>query len=153
MTDFFIYSKPLITHELGHWFVAKKLNFEVGDIKLKIIGGFGEYGHNGSSKIYPKIFISNIRELDTYLENRICILFAGVVAQAFFSENDSWTSEDTQNLLDTWGADDQSKIKELSFIFRVCKVKAFIFFLLIKVPFFDPQSIIYIQFCTTTIAE
>ena len=118
MTNFFTYSKDLIRHEIGHWFVAKKLNFEVGHIKLKVIGSFGHYGHNGSSSIYPKVFISNIKDLDIYLEDRICILFAGVATQAYFSENENWTHEDTQALLDTWGIDDQSKIKELSFIFR-----------------------------------
>ena len=64
INDFYNYKKELIRHELGHWIVAKELGFKIGDIKLRISGEFGTYGHNGSSKIFPEPFIDTIDILE-----------------------------------------------------------------------------------------
>jgi hypothetical protein len=116
--DFHTYKKELIRHELGHWFVAKELGFARGDIRLKIIEQFGNFGHQGSSTIFPEPHIDNLKKLDSYLINRICILYAGVATQLIFLNDEEISSNKTESLLDSYGTDDNSKIQELLFIVR-----------------------------------
>lgn len=109
--------KELIRHELGHWIVARELGFKIGDIKLNIFNN----GHNGSSKIFPEPFIDTIDELEKYLINRICVLYAGVISQLIFLDEKLRTAEKSAYLLNTYAADDHGKIMELIFILRAVR--------------------------------
>ena len=57
-------------------------------------------------------YINDIISLNTYLKNRICILYAGVASQQLYERRD------TDKLINEWANDDNSKITELMFILR-----------------------------------
>jgi hypothetical protein len=68
-------------HEAGHFAVARQLGFEVRGLMVSWEPR-SEY-HWGSAHIVAIYRIANERELDEYLRERITVLFAGGIAQAF----------------------------------------------------------------------
>ncbi|MBS0368910.1 MAG: hypothetical protein JSS57_06905 [Proteobacteria bacterium] len=110
------YKIDVIKHEVGHWVVAKFLGFRIGDIQIEILSDRRSLWHTATTKIQPEPDINNLDSLLKYIEDRVCILFAGVISQVLDKPN---TNEETAaNLLDTCGADDNGKIKDLLFISR-----------------------------------
>jgi len=106
------YKKEILYHELGHWIVAKEFQFRVGDIEIYFYQTIDGYYHEASSQVFPMPHINNIASLETYLENRICILYTGVASQQLYEKRN------TDVLIEEWGIDDNKKIKELMFILR-----------------------------------
>jgi len=112
--NFTEYTIDVIKHEVGHWVVAKILGFKTGDITIQITHNGKLFGHEASANIRPEPEISNITDISSYLENRICILFAGVISQAIGKTDISETS--AADLLLADGASDYAKVTELVFI-------------------------------------
>jgi len=106
----------VIRHEVGHWVLAKYLGFKTGDIEIEILENNKFHGHNGAAKIFPEPDINNLDTLYKYIDNRICILFAGVISQILEKNNSN--ERTAAILLETDGADDYKKIQELLFIAR-----------------------------------
>lgn len=73
----------VISHELGHWLVARSVGIEAGDITVTIQqqNPGSPYYQNGDAWLYPAPVIDSINELRVYLEDRICILYAGLAGQ------------------------------------------------------------------------
>jgi hypothetical protein len=110
------YAIDVIKHEVGHWIVANRLGFKTGDITIRIVQEGHSFGHDASANIRPEPDVTNITGLLEYLENRICILFAGVISQVIEKKN--ITKSTAADLLSTNGASDYQKIIELVFICR-----------------------------------
>ena len=116
--EFDIYKKDVIRHELGHWLAAKKLGFCVGDIGITIHENFSGFGYAGTANILPCHKIDDIEDLKNYLRNRIAILFSGVLSQVMIKDEAEISSRLVEKLLASDGADDNSKIIELTHILR-----------------------------------
>jgi len=77
----------VLKHELGHWLVARHLGFAVGDIEISVHKleekkrGANQYVQNGSSRVIPEPMIKSFDDLQNYLDKRIQVLYAGVLAQ------------------------------------------------------------------------
>lgn len=110
------YKMVVIRHEIGHWLMAEHLNFNRGGITIKITNNYHIYTHNGSATIYPMHNLTSHELIIKYLEDRISILFSGIIAQLLFETDQS--SKRSQELLDEYGADDSGKIEELTHIVR-----------------------------------
>lgn len=116
--NFNLYKEKVIRHEIGHWLSARELGFEVGDINLNILENQVGFGHEGSATIKPCHNIEGIEDLKIYVENRIAILLSGVLSQVMSEDETEVNSSMVEELLDSDGADDNSKIIELSHILR-----------------------------------
>jgi len=106
-------------HELGHFFVAQQLGFKTNDLNL-VFQRF--QGHKGAAGLEPNLpGILEITDIINYLESRIMILFAGVIAEAINSEG----KYDNDYALHQWrndgGVQDHAKIRELVFLLRGIK--------------------------------
>lgn len=107
----------LIKHELGHWLTARHLGFGVGGITLRIDLAIDRrsnkpfFGHYGTAHIDPTPIFKALNDIDTYLINRLTVLYAGVAAQIMDIEDA--TEELTTKLLNTDGASDLRVIQEL----------------------------------------
>lgn len=110
------YKMGVIRHEIGHWLMAEHLNFNRGGITIKIIDTHSTRAHSGSATIYPMHSLTSHESIIKYLEDRISILFSGVIAQLLFEVDQS--SKRSEELLDEYGADDNGKIEELTHIVR-----------------------------------
>lgn len=102
----------LAYHEVGHWFVAKKLGFTVGTIRLKV--NETRYGrfHEGSATSFLHPRLMEISNVDDYVLKRMAVLAAGVAAQ---------TTVDKRSAEDIWeidAKDDWSKFNELAYLRR-----------------------------------
>lgn len=103
--------EDLIKHELGHYYIANELNFETGNITIT--------EHDGSCNIQLRQNIKNKKEFRTYIENRICILLAGMQAEIIKTKEYEIQKEDTdklQSISETTALNDQSKAIELIYI-------------------------------------
>lgn len=107
----------LIKHELGHWLTARHLGFDVGGITLRIDLAIDRrsnkpfFGHHGTAHIDPTPIFKDLNEVETYLINRLTVLYAGVAAQVMDLEDA--TEDLTTKLLNTDGASDLRVIQEL----------------------------------------
>lgn len=110
------YKIDVIKHEVGHWVVAKLLGFKTGEIRIEIISNCSSMGHFAAATIRPEPDLNSLDSLLRYIENRACILFAGVISQVLDKPDKNETTAAT--LLDTDGADDKGKVKDLLFIAR-----------------------------------
>ncbi|HDS6844950.1 TPA: hypothetical protein QH023_003708 [Morganella morganii subsp. morganii] len=111
-----IEKENVICHELGHWFVAKKVGFEVGDISLTFnVNEWGNAWHYGTSGVRPSPSLKSIDDLADYLKNRIAVMCAGACCQEILFGVDS------KKTLEGDGEDDLSKIKELLILYRGIK--------------------------------
>ncbi|EJV5744102.1 TPA: hypothetical protein ACVOYP_004555 [Vibrio alginolyticus] len=108
------YKEKVIRHELGHWFVAQKLGFSAGDITIKIIVSSqgGQYSHKASSHINLCPSLTSIEKIADYLIKRGSVLYAGTAFQSVVDKRN------TQDILESNGADDNRQLTELCFIWR-----------------------------------
>lgn len=119
--------KKVIRHELGHWFVAKEVGFDVGGIQMKIIypnlmEGIKDFGHEASSRSIPYLPIGSISDLEMYLVNRGAAVMAGAVFQCNFNEDESDDEKDNENdIFNNEAVSDYKKIEELSLIYYCIK--------------------------------
>ncbi|OHX37813.1 hypothetical protein BJL95_08430 [Methylomonas sp. LWB] len=110
------YKMDVIKHEVGHWVIARQLGFKTGKIEIEILSNRSSMGHMATATICPEPDINGLDPLLKYIECRVCILFAGVISQLLDKSNK--TESTAAALLDTDGADDKGKIKDLLFIAR-----------------------------------
>ncbi|MFJ7140662.1 hypothetical protein [Pseudomonas protegens] len=111
----------VLKHELGHWLIARHLGFTVGDIQITIIkldkkkSGANQYTHSGSSKVFLEPTLKTFSDLHNYLDQRIQVLYAGVLAQ---THGQTLTDEELGNVIALDAKGDQEKIEELSILVR-----------------------------------
>ncbi|ODR89301.1 hypothetical protein A8M32_22975 [Sinorhizobium alkalisoli] len=68
-------------HELGHHFVGYHLKFEMGDVSIEPpLGNLVFIG--GTSELDTSRPITSMLELEKWCEDRVKVLYAGVIAQA-----------------------------------------------------------------------
>lgn len=91
----------VIRHEFGHIVAAKTGGFTTGSVTLK------KNSAGAAINIMPAV--STIEEVRSFLERRIVVLYAGVLAESL--EKGKITGE-PQKLLETTAADDYSKVRE-----------------------------------------
>ncbi|RUO34094.1 hypothetical protein [Aliidiomarina soli] len=96
-------------HEVAHYIVARILGFEVGGISLKITHIHD--GHEAGSIIKLYGGLSDISDVSTYLENRIIVLYAGVLGESI--ENGEVNNTYALEELHKGGKSDFDKVREL----------------------------------------
>ncbi|MQP53293.1 MULTISPECIES: hypothetical protein [unclassified Flavobacterium] len=114
-----IRAEKICIHEAGHLIASKLLGFKTNGISIKI---YPTIGHSGEATIIlPTPEITNNDKLIEYLEKRVQILYAGVIAQ--FTDIDK--NFDNENALKEWrnggGMVDYAKVRELTHILRNIK--------------------------------
>ncbi|MFD2907518.1 hypothetical protein ACFSX9_02100 [Flavobacterium ardleyense] len=112
-------AKKICIHEAGHLITSKLFGFKTNGISILINQ---RIGHSGEATIIlPVANITNNNELIGYLEKRIQILYAGVIAE-FTDLNKNF--DDSSALID-WknggGMVDYAKIRELTHVLRNIK--------------------------------
>lgn len=111
-----IEKENVICHELGHWFVAKGVGFEVGDISLTFnSNAWGNTWHYGTSFVRPSPSLKSIDDVVGYLIARIAVVCGGACCQS------ALFGTDPMKIFDGDGEDDFSKIRELSILYRGIK--------------------------------
>lgn len=77
-------AQKLARHEIGHWIISRRLGFGAGDVTAKLTFGMGvpPVGRDGGSEITLRQDLTSIEETKAYLERRIQVCWAGVVAEA-----------------------------------------------------------------------
>lgn len=106
----------LCNHEAGHLIVSKIFGFKTDGISLIVNPGVGHSGE--ATTILPKKGIDNIDKLIIYLNERIQILYAGVIAEA----TDINKNYNQDYALNEWrnggGKVDHAKVRELTHVLR-----------------------------------
>jgi len=110
--NFDLYKRIVIRHEVGHWAVAKLLGYEVGKIEIRIDHSPQGFGHHASAHIKLHPSFKSIRDIESFLINRVAILWAGIIYQSTVDERS------VDEVRDTDGANDHQKLKELCFVIR-----------------------------------
>lgn len=103
--------KRVCNHEAGHYIVARELFFTTHGIGVQFSLG---QGHSGHAVIEPWTSgISNINELETYLERRIRVLYAGAIAEAMDIEGNYHEDYALKEWKTGGSTNDHAKIREL----------------------------------------
>lgn len=115
--------KRTIHHEIGHWLMARHLEFDVDGIKI------GMNKHNqifGMATVHPvpKSKFSSVDEVYDHLLKRITVLCAGVIADIEWHKKFASTNYDhndteflyANGIMDATGLSDRGKIDELLFV-------------------------------------
>ncbi|MGI0646810.1 hypothetical protein ACRCPS_17495 [Pseudomonas aeruginosa] len=107
----------VIAHELGHWLVARSVGFATGAITITVNqqNPLSPYYQNGDSWLFPAPVVTTANELKTYLEDRICILYAGIAGQ---THGQGLDSDQMTAIQDRDAATDVRIIKELMPLLR-----------------------------------
>jgi hypothetical protein len=103
--------KSVIQHEVSHFIVSEKFGFNTGNIKIKTHFDIRGISFSGSSVITLFKKIKSISDIKTYLENRIIILYAGVLGETL--KNGKIDIDNACKLLNENGKDDYTKAGEL----------------------------------------
>ena len=97
-------------HEAGHFAVARQLGFQMLGLTIRRDNARAEF-HSGHAHIVTVCRIANDRDLEEYLRERITVLLAGGLAQAF-----NGTAVDARRLAEIRednAGDDMGKAREL----------------------------------------
>lgn len=101
----------ICNHEAGHYIVSRELKFITGGIKVNIKSMHEHISGAGIEPWTPNI--NNVNNIVEYLERRIKVLYAGVIAEA----TNKLGKYDSAYALNEWrkrgGKDDYAKIREL----------------------------------------
>lgn len=111
--------RKVCNHEAGHYILAREMKFKTHGISAKFDFPLG---HSGSAGCEPwKPSIESSEDIGNYLERRVQILYAGVIAEAMDKEG----NYDSDYALNEWrnggGKDDYSKFRELIHVLRNIK--------------------------------
>lgn len=114
-----IRAEKICIHEAGHLISSKLLGFKTNGISIQI---YSSIGHSGEATIIlPTSEINDSDKLIEYLENRVQVLYAGVIAQ-FTDINKNF---DNDNAIKEWnnggGMVDYAKVRELVHVIRNIK--------------------------------
>ena len=96
-------------HEVGHYIAARIFGFKTGDLSLELTDLAG--AHNGGAVIELVRSLDNIEKIKNYIEERIIILYAGVLSENM--NNGTIDQEAANESLKTTGANDFAKVREL----------------------------------------
>ncbi len=111
--------RKICTHEAGHYVVAKELGFTTDGISASFKM---RDGHSGSAVILPRTpGIVDLITLEHYLERRIQVLYAGVLAEAMSIDGNFDGEYATKNWETGGGMNDHAKIRELGQVLRNIK--------------------------------
>ena len=109
--------RGLLRHELGHWLVARRHNFQVGKIEVRIDINGGRYNAYGTSTIFPVPTLTNEcyfkDEIIDYLERRIRVLYAGPLAHVFHLQDEDVEADEVKQIIDKVGESDLRTVSEL----------------------------------------
>lgn len=72
-------ARRVAQHEMGHYVVARALGFRTGDVSIEITGPFD--GHYGGAAVTLPEPLSSLSDVQTYLERRVLVLYAGAAAE------------------------------------------------------------------------
>lgn len=106
------YKENVIRHEVGHWYLAKSLGFDAGEISFyfKKMEQYESHQAHAHINIHPSL--SSIEDIDDYLIRRVSILWAGVMFQSVSDKRP------VEKILETDGVSDHDKLGELCRIIR-----------------------------------
>ena len=100
-------------HECGHYIAARALGFETGALSVELLY---PNGHRGGALITLPHPLRSIVEACSYLERRIQILYAGVLAESL--KDGKINEEKAREYVSTGGSEDFAKVKELTHLLR-----------------------------------
>jgi hypothetical protein len=103
-------------HEVGHYVLSKEMGFETTGICVQFERYGGHSGHSGFKSWNPKM--DSLLKMKEFLEKRIKILYAGVIAECIDKEG----KYDSERANIEWtiggGRNDHSNIRELTRLIR-----------------------------------
>jgi hypothetical protein len=103
-------------HEAGHYILTKEMGFETTGISVKFERYGGHIGNSGFKNWNP--YMDSLLKMKEFLEKRIKILYAGVIAECIDKEG----NYDGQKAIIEWtiggGRNDHSNIRELTRLIR-----------------------------------
>lgn len=102
-------------HEAGHFVVARKLGFEVGETTICLIDIYDN--HDCSVLMDTAQRLSDISEIARFLEKRILVLFAGAMAQSLVDGKVDFAAVDGVMKAGE-GREDEQKAAELIHLLR-----------------------------------
>jgi hypothetical protein len=76
-------ARKLARHEIGHWVISRRHGFVAGDVTAKVAYN----SHEGGSAIILMENVASLHDLSAYLERRIQVCWAGVLAEALGGGN------------------------------------------------------------------
>jgi hypothetical protein len=100
-------------HESGHYVVARALGFRAGPCSIRIDT---PNGHIGTAGIEPISSIASLDDVGTYIERRVQVLYAGVLAEAMPTKEIELQKALTYTK--DSGLQDHAKVRELIHILR-----------------------------------
>ncbi|WP_405128679.1 hypothetical protein [Pseudoalteromonas sp. PB2-1] len=106
------YKEHVVRHEIGHWYVAKVLGFDVGEIRiyLKKMAQYESHEAHAHINIHPSL--NKKEDISEYLVRRVSVLWAGVIFQSVSDKRS------VEKILETDCISDHSKLRELCYILR-----------------------------------
>ncbi|PHR71130.1 MAG: hypothetical protein COA66_10450 [Arcobacter sp.] len=108
------YLYEMCKHEMGHYVVAKLLNFDVEGITL--LNGYNASAHVSSATILLQRSLENIEQIKKYLEDRIIVLYAGVLSESLI--NQKINLQGVGDLFNSSGRNDNNKVNDLVQLYR-----------------------------------
>ncbi len=101
-------------HEGGHYLVARQLGFQTCGISLTLLTADG--GHRGEAEIFVHKPTPLFGDVANYLTNRIAVLYAGAIGEAFIDGKVS--QESFSDCVGKGGRSDKEKADELVQLLR-----------------------------------
>lgn len=106
------YKEHVVRHEIGHWYVAKTLGFDVGEIRIYLKKMAQHESHEAHAHINLHTSLNNKEDISEYLVRRVSVLWAGVIFQSVSDKRS------VEKIIETDGISDHSKLRELCYILR-----------------------------------
>lgn len=108
--------RKVCNHEAGHYILAREMMFNTHGISASF--SFPQ-GHSGSSGCEPwSPSIQSIQDIENYLERRVKVLYAGVIAEAMDIDGNYNSDYALKEWRNGGGKDDYSKFRELIQVLR-----------------------------------
>lgn len=115
-------ARRVAQHEMGHYVIARAMGFRTGDVSIEIIGPID--GHRGTAAVTLPEPTGTIDDVQTYLERRVIVLYAGAAAETLPQQHSPSKKVDQQRAMEIirklgQGAEqDHAKARELIHLLR-----------------------------------
>lgn len=111
-------AQSVARHEAGHYVVGRVLGFQTGDITIQLFYTFQGPGHKGGASITLHEETSTLEAVQLYLERRVQVLYAGVLAEAMNVQTGEIDAQMAIKHLKEGGASDHIKAREAMQLIR-----------------------------------
>lgn len=116
-----VLARAVAQHEAGHYIVGRVLGFKTGALTIQLLNTGHGLGHKGEAEITLHEEISTIEAVQHYLERRVQVLYAGVLAEAMDMRTGEIDAETAIQHLGKGAAGDHAKAREAMQLIRNIK--------------------------------